>query len=71
MWLAKNIQISNLQIVKKKSYKFRKTYLLLPSTSFSSAILWECQVICLPVATVAAPALGSVVAAAGVAEWWQ
>ena len=42
-------------------------YLLLLSTSFSSAILWECQVICPPVATVAALALGAVVAAAGVA----
>jgi hypothetical protein len=52
---------------RKKSYKFRKRYLLLLSTSISSAILWERQVICLPVATVAAPALGTVVAAAGVA----
>ncbi len=42
-------------------------YLHLLSTSFSSAILWERQVKCLPVATVAAPALGAVVATAGVA----
>jgi hypothetical protein len=40
-------------------------YLLLLSTTSSFAILWERQVICLPVATVAAPALGAVVAAAG------
>jgi hypothetical protein len=28
MWLAKNVQISDLQIKKKKSYEFRNTYLL-------------------------------------------
>jgi hypothetical protein len=40
-------------------------YLLLLSTSFSSAILWERRVLCSPVATVVAPALGAVVRAAG------
>jgi hypothetical protein len=42
-------------------------YLLFLPTSFSSAILWERQVIYPPVATVAALALCAVVAAAGAA----
>ncbi len=48
-------------------YEFRKMYLLLLPTSFSSAILWEHRVIYPPVATVVAPALCAVVAAAGAA----
>ncbi len=48
----------------EKIIRTQKRYLLLLSTSFSSAILWDHRVICLPVATVAVPALGAVVAAA-------
>jgi hypothetical protein len=67
MWLEKLYKLASYKLYRKKSYKFSKTYLLLLPTSFSSAILWECQVIYPPVATVAAPALCTVVAAAGAA----
>jgi hypothetical protein len=63
----KTYELATYKLYRKNSYEFRKTYLLLLSTSFSSAILWERRVTCLPVATVAAPALGAVVAAVGVA----